>query len=137
MAPLMLHDLAATLISVGSRVVDDVEITIQNNLRVDRFMNSQTLTEIPEGMAQVMLKARCPFDTDHYDLYKPAVGGVAASLVFTNGAIGCTFAFAKWQLPGETPVIPGRDGENWLLLDGEVRKDGSTKPLILTVDSTP
>ena len=137
MQPLMLHDLAATLLAVGSRVVDDVTITIQNNLKQDRFFNSATLTEIPEGMHQTMLSLTTPFDATHIDLYRPGVGGIAASLVFTNSTIGATFTFAKWQIPGETTVIPGRDGENLLKLEGEVRKSGATKPLIVTVDSTP
>lgn len=135
--PLMLHDLAATLLGVGSRNVDDVRITINNNLKQDNFFNSQTLVNIPEGMRQIILALNTPWDADHDDLYHPTVAGIAALLAFTNGAIGATFTFAKWQIPAETPTVPGRDGETLLQLTGDVRKDGSTKELAVAIDVTP
>jgi hypothetical protein len=135
-APLALHDLAATIIGVGSRVVDDVTITIKNNLLADRFFNSQVVTDIPEGMREIILGMMTPYDSTHYDLYRPTAAGVAASLAFTNGAISATLAFAKWQIPSESPTVPGRDGEIFLKLSGPVRKDGATKELIVTIDST-
>jgi hypothetical protein len=135
--PLMLHDCAATLLGVGSRVVDDVIITIENNLLTEDYFNSQTLVHIPEGMRKITLACRTPWDATHSDLYNPTVAGIAAVLAFTNGTIGSTFTFGKWQIPPETPQVTGRDGEIYLQIAGDVRKDGSTKELAVAIDNTP
>lgn len=137
--PYMLHDSAsAVTISGSARSADNINIVIDNQLITDRYFNSQTLTEIPEGGREISFSCTIPYTSSETGLHDQALSSAAAAtIVFTNGAYSVTFSLAKLQIPANSPTVPGRGGEILLEIAGISRKSSSTEPLVVTNDSTP
>jgi tail tube protein len=131
--PFILADLALTLAGVPYKC-DQWEMMVDNTLEV-RYANSLTPTEINETDRQVTMTTRIPY-VDGGTLYGSGSAGVAATAVFTNGAVSITFTLPAFIFPKASPVVDGR-GEEWLPIAGPCRKSGATAELTVTLDSTP
>lgn len=133
--PYIHHELVLTL---GGTAYDcqAISITLDNSLMLDRFMNSQTRTELPAQDRFITVDCTIPFETTA--LYDVAVAGIAGSAVWTKGAFSLTFSFAKLQVPSKPVIIQGRGGELLQQLQFVARKDATTptNSLIVTHDST-
>jgi hypothetical protein len=131
--PYVMSDGVLTLVG-STRSFSEFEITIDNVLTTDRFMNSTTRSEIPATDQIVTFKCGTPYTSAEVDLYNQTLLGSAASLVFTNadstGKV-LTFTFGKIQFPDMSPVVAGKS-EIPLMLDGVARKTGSTAALSIT-----
>ena len=126
-------DVVLTLTS--ARGIANFDLTIDNHLIADRFLNAVTLAEIPEGDRTITLRAMPAYDTDNTDLYGQAVAGAAGTLIFEIATVyRTTFTFAKLQAPPESPVVGGK-GEIMLPLTMIARQSGETKELVVTHES--
>ena len=114
----------------------EFELAIDNRLVADRFMNSTTVTDIPEGDRMITLRTTHAWAAANTDLNDQALAGAAGTLLFTNGGYSTAFGFATLQCPAESPVVAGKQ-EVPLVLNMIARKSGSTSELVVTHDSTP
>ncbi len=92
------------------------ELTIDNALVTDRFMNSLMIVSAPEGDRTIMLRTTHAWAAANADLYAQALAGAAGTLQLTNALGGTppagyqtTFSFATLQVPDRSPNVPGRD----------------------------
>jgi len=108
MQPYVLHQGVLTINS-NTYSMDNLEIVIDNGLLRDRYYNSQTRTEIPEGSRIVTVSFDNPFNADDTELYDIARAGLDGSVVFTNGNLSCDFTFANLKMPRSRQPIGGRD----------------------------
>ncbi len=131
-APFAFTDLAIVMQSL-TVPIKSFELTIDNALIVDRFMNSTSRAHIPEGDRIISLRATCPYSTDEVTLYNQALAGAAATLTFTNtvGGAVLVFTLAALQVGAVSPVVNGK-GEIMLEIDGIARMSGSTRELVVT-----
>lgn len=116
-----------------------VEVTIDNALVLDRFLNSQSRTDLPESDRIVTLSVVVPFtSTEASALYSIAVAGLAGTVVWTNGNYSLTMTFVKLQAPQGPVQIVGRNQELMLGIQFIARKDETSSALELVVanDST-
>ena len=113
------------------REVADFELTIENGLVADRFMNSTTIVNLPEGDRVITLRTTHAWASANTDLYNQALAGAAGSLAFTNGSSSTTFSFGTLQVPSNSPVVAGKQ-EIMLQLNMVARKTGSTMELAVT-----
>lgn len=134
--PFMHHQCALTFES-ATRYANQVEIVIDNALLTDLYRTSQTRNEIPEGDRVVTVSTSVPYDATHEDLYDLTTTGGAGTVVYTNGGMSMTFAFAALQVPSVSPTVPGRRAELMLPLQFVARQASTTKELVMTLDSTP
>jgi len=139
--PYIFSDLSLTLASTA-REVKQFELTVDNGLVTDRFMNSIVIVNAPEGDRTITLNTTHAWAAANTDLYAQALAGAAGSLQLTNALGGTpptgyqtTFSFATLQVPDRSPSVPGRD-ELLLNLEMLARRVGSTAELSVTHDST-
>ena len=117
------------------------ELTVDNHLLVDRFVNELTRSQIPAVDRTVSVKLITPFTSTEAGLYGTAVGNFGtASAVFTNAeetingtTSSLTFNMAGlFQYPAKSPIVRGPGQEIRLELDGIARKNGGTLELAIT-----
>lgn len=127
------HQEAVLTISGASRQVDNIALTIDNGLILDRFFNSRSRTDLPESDRTVMLTCETPFTSAEVSaLYNQSVTPLAGSLVYTNGTSVLTFSFAALQVPTRPPVIHG-PREIMLPLQLVARRSGSTLEIVTSL----
>lgn len=92
-------------------------LTINNALVLDRFMNTQSRSALPEGDRIVTLQTDNPWTTtEKAALYDVAIAGLSATLVFTNGTNVLTFTFGNLKVAVQPPTVQGRELEIMLPL---------------------
>jgi hypothetical protein len=134
--PYVLHQAVLTINSV-TYACDNLEIVIANQLLQDRFYNSQTRSEIPEGSRLVTVSCDQPFNADDTALYDIARAGLAGSVVYTNGAYSIDFSFANLKMPRSRQAIGGRNIALDKRLELTAYATPSTAEIVVTNDSTP
>lgn len=140
--PYIFSDLELTLAS-AVREVREFELAIDNSLVTDRFMNSLTIVNAPEGDRTITLRTVHAWAAETTALYAQALAGAAGVLKLTNALGGTpptgyqtTFNFATLQVPDRSPNVPGRS-ELLLNLEMIARRVGTTPELSVTHDATP
>ncbi len=140
--PYIFSDLALTLAS-ASREVKQFSLVVDNSLITDRFMNSLTIVNAPEGDRTIRLATTHAWAAANSDLYAQALAGAGGTLQLTNALGGTppigyrtTFSFATLQSPDRSPQVPGRQ-EIFLNLEMVARKVGGADEMSVTHDSTP
>ncbi len=114
-----------------------VEVVISNGLKLDRFMNSVTRTDLPALDLAVSVSLDLPYTSDELSLYNQNATAGNVVLTFTNstGDSGSQsqlqFQLPATQFPTEPPITPGRD-EILLPLRGRAMRTGTTPPLTVT-----
>ncbi len=81
--PYIFSDLDLTLASTA-REVKEFELSIDNGLITDRFMNSVTIVSAPEGDRSIMLRTTHAWAASNTDLYAQALAGAPGTLQLTN-----------------------------------------------------
>jgi hypothetical protein len=135
----MFHDCVLALSGMAAVEIDQFELVIDNGLITDRFHNSQTLTDIPEGDRSITLGISTPYGSTYATLQATLIAsaaGTAGTLTITNGNYSTLFTFGALVVPEETPTIPGR-GPIALPLVLSAKQTGTTKEVVVTHDSTP
>lgn len=133
-SPFVFSDAVFTFVS-GARDTLSCEIVVDNMLDV-RFSNSRTATSITSKDRMVTVRTRHPFTTSEFALYNQAVGGTTGTIVFTNSTVSLTFTFGVLQVAAVGPVVNSK-GEIELEVEATARMTGSTRELVVTLDSTP
>lgn len=134
--PYVHHQLVATIGGTAYKV-DNVEVTIANNLKLNRHYNTQTRQSLPEGSRVISVALDVPFTTDEASLYDIAVAGLGTNtLVWTNGNYSFTITLANLKAPTKGPPIQSRGEEVGFRLNFVARSSGSTQAIVCTNDST-
>ncbi|TWT34692.1 phage tail tube protein [Blastopirellula retiformator] len=103
------HHQASVTIDETTIEVDNLVITIDNALELDRFNNSQTRTSLPEGPRRVTLRFDSELDDDVLtNLIEMAARGVTAEVAYANGVDTLTFSFGLVQQPKTPLTIRGK-----------------------------
>jgi hypothetical protein len=141
--PFVWHD---GVVTIGGTTYQcfEWECTIDWMLKLDRFVNSQTRTDLPSMGLTITNRFTIPYTSTETALYNAGVSGFAAIMEFTylgagGGAAGTNlkYEFAKVCFPArKSPIVASRD-EVTMELSGEAYRSGSTAPLIVSLDSTP
>jgi hypothetical protein len=135
-APYILGDAVITINS-NEYEVRSVLIAIDNHLQA-RWVNSLSATEICPQDRSVVLQTNNPFtSTEFASLYalSGATGGVAGSVVFTNGNMSTTFTFNGLQWADKSPSIRGK--RNIVLpLTFYAKAKSTNASVVVTHDST-
>ena len=131
-APFAFTDLAIVMQAL-TVPIKSFDLTIDNALASDRFMNALYRAEIPSNDRLITLRATCPYSTDEVTLYNQALAGAASTLTFTNtvGAAVLVFTMAALQVESVAPVV-GAKGEVMLEINGTARMTSTTKELVVT-----
>lgn len=123
-------DVALTLAS-AARDPQSFELSIDNQLDAERFLNSLTLSEVNSQDQIVRLRAVVPFTADNLALYDQALAGAAGTLVLSQtGYVGLTISFGALQVPAESPEISKT--EIFLTLNMEARASGAAAAIAVT-----
>jgi hypothetical protein len=133
--PYVHHQGTVTLNAVV-RPCSSVAITINNNLIKDRFLGSQSRTELPSAGLNVGLEISLPFMDPHDDLWDLAVAGLSGTVQYTNGARSLLFSFANIKVPAQAIEI-ARASELAVSLPFVGYRTSATACLIVTNDQTP
>ena len=128
--PPFMHHHAVITIDGSTFNTDDINLSVSHQPALDRFFNSQTRTEIPQGDRMISLSCKNPFTTANNDeyatLFSMALAGVEASIVYTNGAYSLTIEFPCLQAAPQDPDPGGPTNEMPLMMDFTARTvDGS------------
>lgn len=127
-----LHQQLVCTLGGTARKVDDVVIVVDNMLKGDRLLNSQTRTDIPEQGRLITLGMANPYNVDDIDLYNLAVAGIAGTMVYTNGSHVLSFSFANIKVPRS--VLEGAQrGEVTHNLNFTAYETSSTKELVTSL----
>lgn len=128
--PFMHHQSSLTLNGTTAILVNNIQIAVNNALIADRFMNSQTRTEVPQGDRVITFNCDNPFTTADYALFTAdGITGIAGSVTYTNGVYVLTFSFPCLQFAPEAPGAPARGQEMPLRLQFTARqKNGDAIP---------
>lgn len=131
--PYIHHQLVMTIGGTAYEL-DNLEVSISNALLTDRYNNSQTRTDIPEGDRVITVSATFPFTTDQAALYGMAVAGLAGAntAVWTNGAHVLTMTFGKLQAPTISPGVGAKNQEITRTIQFNARKIGATAELAVS-----
>ncbi len=110
-------------------------ILISNFVKA-RYVNSLEPSILYPIHRQVSLQTRHPYDTGTSALDDVALSASAAgSVKATNGSVSVKWDFALLQLVSRSPVVNGKN-EIDLVSNYNSRMTGSTRELIMTIDST-
>lgn len=133
--PYMFYDASLT-IGGTTYQFKEFNVTIDNGLKLDRFMNSVSRTDLPETDRSVSVSLGLPFTSDTLALYDTGATGAAVNITLTNGTVSLLIAMPYVQFPAQPHEMPGRD-EILLPLSGQAMKSGSSLEVLFTNDSTP
>jgi hypothetical protein len=140
-SPFIHSDTSAAVSIAGSAYpTSRVQITIDNQLDADRFLNSTTRAALPAKGRDITVSLGPPYgaSTSLYPTAATLAAGVAVNVTYTNTvyAVSCLFSFVKVHFPRRTPPWNGRE-EFMLPLEGMAKETAATKELVVTLDSTP
>jgi hypothetical protein len=140
-APFTLFDGTLTLNGTAVQMMD-VELTIDNALKKDRFVNSQTRTDLPEEDRVVTIKCTVPYTSDTVGLYDVGASGITCDLKFAVGGAGegasgtsLRFVLQKVVFPAnKSPTVASKREEIPLVLTGQVYMTAGTDEIAAHVD---
>ena len=134
--PMVFEDTTSAItIKASARETKQFAILINNFVKA-RYVNSVEPSILYPIHRQVGLQTRHPYDTGTSALDDVALSASAAgSIVATNGTVSITWAFGLLQLESRSPVVNGKN-EIDLVQNYTSRMTGSTRELIMTIDST-
>ena len=129
------HNLVLT---IGGVQYPHNNLTISGNnfLMLDRHLNSQSRTDLPAQDRVIQLSADFPNGDEIDALYNLAVAGLAGSAVWTNGGFSLGLTFPKLQTPANPSPISSRTGEMYRRITFSARRSGSNQEMAASNDST-
>lgn len=140
--PFIFHEVVLTLGGTSIPCME-LEITIDNMLKKDRFTNSQTRTHLPPMDRRVSIKATAEYTSTTTALYNTGVAGVTATAKFNYGGAGAgaagkslLFTFGNVIFPAKKSPAVGSKDEITLVLEGDARKTSTTPEVAVALDYT-
>lgn len=131
--PMALHHAAVTLVGAGSRVVDDISVTIDNMVE-HRAFNADYHTPERHGR-NVSASFALPYNGND-DMLRASVAGASGLITWTRANYSSAWTFGNLQAPRGV-VSKTKGSKRMLSFDAVARKTGSTKELAIVHDSTP
>lgn len=131
--PFVYTDSAIVINSTSYQSVS-FDLTIDNAIDAERFLNSQTLVTVQATDRVVTVNFGIPYG-DGSALYTPGTATISASITFTNGTVSLSFSMSNIHAAWESPVANGR-GEMILPINGVAYRSSSTAEIVTTLDST-
>lgn len=123
--------------TIGGSARSVVEFSMKIDHLIEAQTNNNTYADLIEETDRIVtVELTLPYTAANTDLKNQAVAGAAGSAVFTNGNYSCTFTFGRLQFPRGAVEIQGKSGI-MLRLSGQARMTGSTRELVIVLDSTP
>ena len=106
--PFVFSDITLTLTS--GRECHSFELTIDNKIDANRFLNALTMSYVQEMDREVHLRATLPYTSNNSDLYPMLIAGISgATLAMTDCSNNTkTFTFGVLQSDNNAPEIPGK-----------------------------
>jgi Phage tail tube protein len=130
--PFIFTDLALVVNSVAC-TTKDFELTVDNMIDKERFLNSQTLTAANAMDRHVTLKCNVPYG-QFSALYGTGVSGVVATATFTGpGTQVLLFTMSNIAFPRKSPTWTAGRAEEFLPLVGTALRSGSTMEMITSL----
>lgn len=127
--------LSQLVITVGGITKNCREFSyrIAHNLDRNRFLNSDTLTDLVPLRRDITCTLDVPAG-DNADLWNDGIAGAAVAATFTNASGSVfTLAFPDWRFQPRSPTSP-QDGEGFLRLEGQLyRGPAQASPAVLTM----
>lgn len=128
------------VISVGGSTYSfkSFELTIDNVLDTERFLNSTTRTLIPSKDRIITVKLMAPH-VSNTALYNRALAGDRVIITLTNAdvnTVSLVFDMVAVQFPKRSPQA-NELNEIDIPLEGVARRTSATLELVTTLDSTP
>ena len=117
---------------------NNVELTIDNALILDRFNNTQTRDYLPESDRVVTLRCDNPFSSvEAAALYDIARAGLTLNTwTVTNGNYSCIFSMANLKAPTRPVEVGARNQEIPLRLELQAFATSALAELVVTNDAT-
>ena len=131
--PMALHHAAVTLVGAGSRVVDDISVTIDNMVE-HRCFNADFYTPERHGR-NVSASFAVPYE-GNTDMLRASVAGATGLITWTRANYSSAWTFGNLQAPRGI-VSKSKGSKRMLSFDAVARKTGSTMELAIVHDSTP
>ncbi len=135
-APFVHHDTSGA-VTIGGTAYEcgQIQITGSNALKKDRFVNSQTRTELPETDREIRLSLMVPYTSSTVSLYNGGTSGVDVVITYTNGGLSVAYTFGKVIFPAaKSPTTGSKNDEIMLRLDGEALKSSSEPTISIALD---
>lgn len=132
-SPWVMSDSVLTL-QAAAREYSQGEMVVDNQIAVDRFMNTLTRTDFPSSGVLVTFATDHPWTSSETDLYNQTLNGAVGSWVFTNADDTnnvLTIALGYLQVPAKHPELAGR-GEITLPLQMTARQHSTTPSVRIT-----
>ena len=140
--PFVWHEGVLTLAGTAYEVMS-WEMVLDWHLKLDRFVNSVTRTDLPSMDVTVMNTFTLPYtsdDTSLYDLFTETAEvatGSTGDITFTKGGVSCKFAWAGQVFPAQKALaVQSRDEITLPLVAESRRTTAGVSPLVVTLDST-
>lgn len=137
--PMVFEDTASAIkISNTAYETKQFTILIDNYVR-PRYVNSVEPSILYPMHRKVSLQTRHPYDSATAALDAVALSASPTSnntITATNGAVSIAWTFGVLQLVTQSPVVAGKQ-EIDLVSNYVSRMTGSTRELVLTIDTTP
>ena len=138
--PFIYSDAAFTLNGSSTYSAFGWELTVDNNLLADRFVNELTRSQIPATDRHVTVKMQTAFTSVETALYNIAANAFgSATAVFSNAeetisstqsVLTFTTPYLMW--PGKSPNVTKKGDEIHLEIDAKAMKTGSSLELSVT-----
>jgi Phage tail tube protein len=138
--PFIYSDAAFTLNGSTTYSAFNWELTIDNNLLADRFVNELTRSQIPAADRHVTVKMQTAFTSVETALYNIAANAFgSATAVFSNAeetisstqsVLTFTTPYLMW--PGKSPNVTKKGDEIHLEIDAKAMRTGSSLELSVT-----
>jgi hypothetical protein len=141
-APMVHFDSTLTLAGNAVQAMD-ITLSVKNMLKKDRFVNSQTRTDLPPMGRVVTLKVTLPYTSDTTAFYDTGPTGVTADVYWSVGGVGdgaagtdIHFILGTVVFPApDSPTVQGED-EVPLSLTGEVYSLAGAAEISAKIDIT-
>jgi hypothetical protein len=93
-----------------TRQAESFTLSIENHLVKDRFMNQQTVVDLPEEDRTITLEVNVGFTANNQDLYNQALQGSAGWLLLAQAGTNyaTNFQFSTLQVPQDSPGVAGK-----------------------------
>jgi len=121
----------------SSREINEIEFVIDNQLDDGIYRNSQTRTEIPEGVLLVTVNPTLPFTSDEVAVLNKGIAGAVSNIKLTKGGKSLTFEFGNVKFNGAGPQVGARDGEILYTPTGTSYKTSGAASVKAISDITP
>lgn len=113
------------------------ELSIDNGLDTDRYMNSATRAQMPALTRRITSRVTVPYSADELDLWFQADDGFLNTFTFTRGGRSLLFSCVKMIADSfEGPYLNTQTKEAMMTIGMTAYQSSTTKELVVTSDAS-